>query len=247
MEKPSSTKLCPVCKSLVWSDNSRETRNVSVSAFQTVRSTGCKSCRMILDAVEELEPGWAKAHAVDGDISLELDVREMKIRLRSVSIGEEPFLHGQFRMCLIHGKLPWGWVQCWSSTCSGKADSMEHTDLDDPVERRRETKMPLWFRNGIETNARTDETWRRVSSWFTDCVSNHLCRNRCTDVDASFMPSRVLDLKSLEDDRVILAETAKIKHPAPYTCLSYRWGSNIDGLVMTSSRAGSTLGPAAAP
>jgi hypothetical protein len=48
-----------------------------------------------------------------------------------------------------------------------------------------------------------------------------------------FMPTRVLDLARATKDKAVLIATAQLPKPAPYACLSYCWGSDLDGVVRT--------------
>jgi hypothetical protein len=50
-----------------------------------------------------------------------------------------------------------------------------------------------------------------------------------------FMPTRVLDLARSTNlpDKAVLIATAQLPKSAPYVCLSYCWGSELDGVVRT--------------
>ncbi|KAK0720563.1 heterokaryon incompatibility protein-domain-containing protein [Lasiosphaeris hirsuta] len=102
--------------------------------------------------------------------------------------------------------------------------------LDDPVIPRFKLKGPLAYSTSIIADTRTDEAFRRVSSWLEDCLSKH---DGCKTVNGGFMPSRVLDLRLADEYKLILVPTSRLQRSAAYACLSYCWGSDLDGVATT--------------
>lgn len=105
--------------------------------------------------------------------------------------------------------------------------------VDDPIRERATLKGPFASSLSIISDTRTDEAFKRLSAWLEDCLSNHEdCRTAAANMTL-FMPTRVLDLAQAIKDKAVMIATAQLPQPAPYACLSYCWGSELDGVVRT--------------
>ncbi|KAL0951947.1 hypothetical protein HGRIS_008598 [Hohenbuehelia grisea] len=199
---------CPVCKSISFPEGDKQGPIGSVSLFSNSRTTGCSGCGMILDAIHAFDPGWIDIHAVDGSIELTLYGHNLTVHLED---GE------RFqRFSIFQGQ-----------------------DNSNAIR----TREPFFSSLEIIPDTRHISAFERVSSWLTECVEHH---EVCKPVNAAFMPRRVLDVSPREDDReepgdemesyirlLDLGLDEALRKPAPYAALSYCWGSDLSGIVVT--------------
>ncbi|KAI0185173.1 heterokaryon incompatibility protein-domain-containing protein [Xylaria flabelliformis] len=78
-------------------------------------------------------------------------------------------------------------------------------------------ELPKLVQFGPRTNS--DRAFDRAAQWLQNCLKNHDCGRV---VPGRRYPKRLLDLR---EDKIRLFQTVKPEHrPAPYVCLSHRWG-----------------------
>jgi len=80
----------------------------------------------------------------------------------------------------------------------------------------------------IVDDTRSDLTCRRISQWLARCVEHH---DTC-NAKANFTPTRVIAVGSSGDNQVRLMNAVPKQ---PYAALSYCWGSDLDGVVITNT------------
>lgn len=94
-------------------------------------------------------------------------------------------------------------------------------------------REPIGFAFSMTEDSGSDAAFKRIATWLADCLANHPCKS----TPEAYMPSRLLDLESRRADGVaVLVDFAdpQAPKPAPYACLSYCWGRDLDGVVRTT-------------
>jgi hypothetical protein len=73
------------------------------------------------------------------------------------------------------------------------------------------------------------EAFDRAGKWLSQCINHD---SRCKVPNPNYMPRRLLNVGSSEECGPFLFEA---RDPAPYVCLSYCWGSNVEDVLNTTS------------
>ncbi|KAK0708524.1 heterokaryon incompatibility protein-domain-containing protein [Lasiosphaeris hirsuta] len=195
---------CPACGSLHRSGGSEYKVQAPIPTFQVSRAAGCKTCRMALDAIDAFEPGWVTAHASGGSITLLLSQESHPLGMQ---LRENAGSAREFTYLGVY------------------------LAADNPIIPRAQLKGPCAYSLDIIPDARSDEAFSRVSQWLGDCLSHH--DNCSASTKEHFMPTRLLGLGLVaEEGRALLLATSGLE-PDRYACLSYCWGSDLEGVVTT--------------
>jgi hypothetical protein len=104
--------------------------------------------------------------------------------------------------------------------------------VDNPVAELRELRKPIGFAFSIIADSRSNQAFQRISTWLADCLAH----NQCEPTREVYMPTRLLDLESrIPDRRAVLVNftNSPAQPAAPYACLSYCWGTDLDNNVKT--------------
>lgn len=79
----------------------------------------------------------------------------------------------------------------------------------------------------IIRDTRYSMTYTRIAKWLDNCLVQH----ESCKAQPDFIPSRVLDVGSSTNDQVRLVVPTAVE---PYVALSYCWGANLAGVVVTT-------------
>ncbi|PQE28031.1 heterokaryon incompatibility protein [Rutstroemia sp. NJR-2017a WRK4] len=104
--------------------------------------------------------------------------------------------------------------------------------VENPVAELMELRTPIGFAFSIIADSGSDQAFQRISTWLADCLAHH----ECNPMPEVYMPNRLLDLESrIADGRAVLVNfTNPVAQPAaPYACLGYCWGTDLDNNVKT--------------
>ena len=81
----------------------------------------------------------------------------------------------------------------------------------------------------ISSSSNSDAAFNRIESWFKHCLAED---EGCRVQNTNFIPRRLVNVGSIDNPHVFLVE---LQEPAQYVGLSYCWGTNLDGVVTTTT------------
>lgn len=81
----------------------------------------------------------------------------------------------------------------------------------------------------IVDDSLSDKAFSCVTTWLTDCISHHA---ECRTLDTTFKPHRLINIGSFDGSQEpFLFEPTEA---SPYIALSYCWGTDLDGIPITT-------------
>ncbi|KAF9771187.1 hypothetical protein IL306_011186 [Fusarium sp. DS 682] len=83
----------------------------------------------------------------------------------------------------------------------------------------------------MEEHAGSDDNFLRIADWLTTCLNDHPQYSRLSDIHASFVPNRLIELKMEGSSlslrlRLMKQDREKSGHAETYVVLSYCWGGD---------------------
>ncbi|KAF4456498.1 HET-domain-containing protein [Fusarium austroafricanum] len=99
----------------------------------------------------------------------------------------------------------------------------------------------------IEEHAGSDDNFLRIADWLTTCLNNHPQCSRLSDIHASFVPTRLVELKTEGSSlslrlRLMKQDGEKSDHAEAYVALSYCWGGDQPVKCMSATLEKMTAG-----
>ncbi|KAK3304852.1 heterokaryon incompatibility protein-domain-containing protein [Chaetomium strumarium] len=223
----------PVCAHGVWGEKLEKVRCSPLPAFRESSGKGCAACMMILEAIDEFCPGWT-SHAIENK-KIYLYYGFGSLRTEHSEMGSEPFA-------------------LYLSASAGGRQSLESLDHNMSFQLVYQTADEHLFRPGycgraygydhdllrsslrIVEDTRSNVAFDRIARWLAHCLETDKC---CGIPDSQFKPKRLIYVGLPPEDQNNL-RLVESKDPAVYACLSYCWGTDVDGVLTTTEENLST-------
>ncbi|KAK4101573.1 hypothetical protein N658DRAFT_485895 [Parathielavia hyrcaniae] len=177
---------------------------------------------MMLDIIEEFKPGWKSQLPQD---------KKLHLSFNPYGDGSGYDSLGVHLMMRDSGKVDGSFQLLYQS-------SDEHLfpdDYDTKALRMLPRQLLRWTLQVVD-DSRSAATIDRAFRWLSHCVER---LGSCTVADSEFKPKRLVHVGSRDDSspKVHLFEPDR---PTTYACLSYCWGTDLDGVLTTTTENLST-------
>ncbi|RYP05857.1 hypothetical protein DL765_009708 [Monosporascus sp. GIB2] len=179
--------------------------------YETSSKNGCETCRFLLGILREVKPEWFGQSSTPG-------VR------RSVGLRAEDEEVGNTNTLIQDVFLDVRGVR----RVRDKESKIRNAQIQDVFVDLSEAEQRIASYQ-LRLHADSDMAFRRIESWLQRCLASD---EGCQNTDAPFMPRRLLNVGLGHEPNVRLVEN---QEPAPYVCLSYCWGTDLEGVVQTTS------------
>ncbi|KAH8891595.1 HET-domain-containing protein [Thozetella sp. PMI_491] len=173
--------------------------------FRVSRDKGCSACEMLLGVIEEFKSGWTTEAEDRKSVEIEYEPVSLTITLKENGVSIGNF-------CLI----------CLSPEKDMFPDNYKAQAFSgNPI-------IPLSLE--IMPDSSSVAAMARVKLWLSHCLLND---KTCFMAKKNSTPKRLLSIDSAENhERIYIVEQPE---RVEYACLSYCWGSDLDGVLTTTS------------
>ncbi|KAH8654358.1 heterokaryon incompatibility protein-domain-containing protein [Ilyonectria robusta] len=168
----------------------------------------CADCLIILQAIEELKPGW----------TADRNNRQATIEVVHI-VGNKFDVPATIRLLQNDETL-----LAFQVFRSSKAEPM-YEDVRKPV-----GKTMLYQTLQVSSHSQSHAAFERASNWLSYCLEHD---DGCRAPNPDFRPRRLIDVSSAGSGREpFLVDTVE---SGPYACLSYCWGPDSGGVLKTTN------------
>ncbi|KAJ4208907.1 hypothetical protein NW759_013508 [Fusarium solani] len=198
-------------------------------------STSCVECHLLLQVIEAFVPDWINAHKdghglirffkpVPYQVELFLGPVNEKARFPEdmQKISSFQFFHKSKGEHMYDECEP-----IYDEFARGPDGRPLYSKIPEPKNKLR---LPRAQSLSVVEESFSQAAFDRVAKWLSYCLEHD---EACAMPNPGFMPRRLIDVGSWDGSREPFL--FRPCQPAPYACLSYCWGSDIDRILKTTT------------